>query len=291
MNIQGRTAIITGASSGIGGAAAHELAKARANLVLASRNRKKLDALASDLASLPGRCLVVPTDVTDRLAVEALVRKTAEEFGGVDILINNAGLGLFAPIADGNVENMHRLFNVNFWGAINCIQAAVPYMQSQRRGHIVNVASVAGYISAPYMGMYSATKFALRAASDALRSELAGSGIGVSTIYPGLTQTSFMENMTQEVEAPQIPPLVRFVGADTVARRIVQAIRLGLRDVFVSPEDFAAIAANTIAPQLGDWAMRLFVGTPRRISDEISPQGGEPVAERSRADAEPPSEK
>src|SRR5438093_2820295 len=195
MRIDGKTAIITGASSGIGGAAARELAKGRANLVLASRNRAKLDALAADLASLPGRCLVVPTDVTDRFAVEALVRKTAEEFGGVDILVNNAGVGLFAPIADGNVENMHRLFNVNFWGAINCIQAAVPYMQSQRQGHIVNVSSVAGYISPPYMGIYSATKFALRAVSDSLRTELASSGIGVSTIYPGLTQTSFMENM------------------------------------------------------------------------------------------------
>jgi len=265
MRIEGRTAIITGASSGIGQATAAVLTEERVNTVLASRNRKKLEALALDLVSLPGRTLVVPTDVTDRLAVEALVRRTAEEFGRVDILINNAGTGLFAPIAGGSPENMRRLFEVNFWGAINCIQAVVPYMQSQSRGHIVNVASVAAKISPPYMGMYSATKFALSAVSDALRSELAGSGIGVSTVYPGLTQTSFMENMTQEVEVPAIPPVARFVGSDAVARRIVQSIRLGLRDAYVSPEDIAVVGLNTVVPQLVDWTMRTFIGRPQAL--------------------------
>ena len=284
MRIAGRTAIITGASSGIGQAVARELAEERANVVLASRNRKKLEALALDLVSLPGRTLVVPTDVTDRLAVEALVRKTGEEFGGVDILINNAGAGLFAPIAGGNPENMRRLFEVNFWGAINCIQAAVPYMQAQGRGHIVNVASIAAKVAAPYLGMYSATKFALSAVSDSLRSELAGSGIGVSTVYPGLTQTSFMENMTQEVEVPAMPPVARFVGSESVARRIVQSIRLGLRDAYISPEDIAAVALNTIAPQLVDWTMRAFMGRPPAIdADDIEV----PRPRLRAADAEP----
>ncbi len=285
MQIDGRTVIITGASSGIGQAAARELAKGRANVVLASRSRQKLDALAADTAALPGRRLVVVTDVTDRLAVEALVRKTAEEFGSVDILINNAGVGLFAPIADGNQENMKRLFDVNFWGAVNCIQAAVPYMQSQRRGHIVNVSSIAGFISPPYMGIYSATKFALRAMADSLRGELAGSGIGVSSVFPGLTQTSFMENMTQEVEAPRIPPLARFVDSRVVAQRIVQAIRFDLRDAFVSPEDVAAVGINTIAPQLSDWAMRLFVGSPQPIAYTEPPASPELPRKSAKADA------
>jgi short-subunit dehydrogenase len=265
LRIEGRTAIITGASSGIGQATAAELVENRVNVVLASRNRKKLEALALDLVSYPGRTLVVPTDVTDRLAVEALVRKTAEQFGGVDILVNNAGTGLFAPIAGGNPENQRRLFEVNFWGAVNCIQATVPYMQAQRLGHIVNVASIAAKVSPPYMGMYSATKFALSAISDALRLEVAGSGIGVSTVFPGLTGTSFMENMTQEVEVPRIPPVARFVSSDLVASRIVQAIRFGLRDAYVSPEDIAVVGLNTIAPQLVDWTMRTFMGKPAPI--------------------------
>lgn len=287
MRIEGRTAIITGASSGIGQAVAAQLTDERVNTVLASRNRKKLESLALDLVSLPGRTLVVPTDVTDRLAVEALVRKTAEEFGRVDILINNAGTGLFAPIADGNPENMRRLFEVNFWGAINCIQAAVPYMQTQGRGHIVNVASIAAKISPPYMGMYSATKFALSAVSDALRSELAGSGIGVSTVYPGLTQTSFMENMTQEVEVPAIPPVARFVGSDAVARRIVQSIRFSLRDAYISPEDIAVVGLNTIVPQLVDWTMRAFVGRPPALdADDIEVPPGR-LNRPAAADSEP----
>ena len=287
MRIEGRTAIITGASSGIGRETARELAGRGANIVLAARNRQRLEAVAGDLSSLPGRCLVVPTDVTDRLATEALVRRTMEEFGSVDILVNNAGVGLFAPIAGGSLENARRLFEVNFWGAIHCIQAAVPDMQAQGQGHIVNVSSVAGLIAPPYMGMYSATTFALRAVSDALRSELAGSGIGISTVYPGLTQTSFMENMLQEVEVPPLPPIVRFVPAAAVGRRIAQAVRWGLRDVYVSPEDVVAVGLNTVAPLLVDWAMRFFVrpvaGQP--VEDvSFPPPSGYP--EGSAADAE-----
>jgi len=289
MQITGRVAIVTGASSGIGRETARELVSKGVHVVLASRNRGKLERLALDLVALPGRTLVVPTDVTERLAVEALVRRTAEEFGAIDILVNNAGSGLFAPIAGGSIENMHRLFNVNFWGAVHCIQAAVPYMQAQHRGHIVNVSSVAGHLSPPLMGVYSASKFALRAVSDALRVELASAGIGVSTIYPGLTETSFTENMVQEVPAPAIPPFARFVSSALIGRRIVQAIRWGWRDVFISPEDIAAVALNTLAPFAMDWGMRAFLGA-QRAGEAPSPLDAELPAERFPADAEPPSE-
>ena len=285
MRIAGRTAIVTGASSGIGRETARELAAKSANVVLASRNRAKLEEVAVDLVHLPGRTLVVPTDVTERLSVEALVRRTVEEFGSVDILVNNAGSGLYAPIATGSIENMRRLFEVNFWGAVQCIQAAVPYMQSQRRGHIVNVSSVAGRFAPPYMGAYAATKHALRAVSDALRNEVAASGIGVSTIYPGLTQTSFTEAMTQEVPVPHIPPVVRFVPAKLVAERIVSAVRWNLRDVFVSPEDIAAVAATAVLPQLFDWVARAFIGS-QHIGEDFTLPGAE-EHEPHPADAEP----
>jgi NAD(P)-dependent dehydrogenase (short-subunit alcohol dehydrogenase family) len=285
MRIAGRTAIVTGASSGIGRETARELAAKSANVVLASRNRAKLEEVAVDLVHLPGRTLVVPTDVTDRLAVEALVRRTLEEFGAVDILVNNAGSGLFAPIASGSIENMRRIFDVNLWGAIHCIQAAVPYMQAQRRGHIVNVSSVAGRFAPPYMGAYAATKHALRAVSDALRNEISGSGVGVSTIYPGLTQTSFTEAMTQEVPIPHIPPVVRFVPSRVVAQRIASAIRWNLRDVFVSPEDVAAVVGTALAPHVFDWVARAFMG-PQQISDEMTLPRSE-AHESHTADAEP----
>ena len=259
--LTGRTVIVTGASSGIGRETAREFAKHGANVVLASRNREKLEAIAADIGKA---ATVIPVDVTARLSVEALVRRTVEEYDAIDVLINTAGVGLFAPVADGNLDNARHLFEANFWGAVNCIQAATPYMISQRRGHIVNVSSVAGRISPPHRGMYAASKHALAAISDALRVELSSKGIGVSTIYPGLTDTSFMENMLQEVEAPAVPPIARFVSSAVVATRIFQAVRFNLRDAYVSPEDVAVVAADAFVPQLSDWLMKLFIRPGRR---------------------------
>jgi hypothetical protein len=264
--LKGRTAIVTGASSGIGRETAREFARHGAHVVLASRNREKLEAIATDIG---GAAMVVTADVTERLSVAALARRTVEEFGGIDILINNAGVGLFAPIADGNLDNARYLFDVNFWGAVNCIQAVTPYMTAQRRGHIVNVSSVAGHVSPPHMGMYAAAKHALAAVSNSLRVELSGNGVGVSTIYPGLTETSFMENMLQEVEAPAIPPIARFVSSSAVARRIVQAVRFNLRDAYVSAEDVAAVAADAFVPQVSDWLMRFFIRPGRRPLHDV----------------------
>ena len=293
MHVDGRTVIVTGASSGIGQETVREFARRRAHVVLASRNRDKLEALAAELADLPGRRLVVPTDVTDRLAVEAMVRRTMEEFDGVDVLVNNAGVGLFAPIAGGSLDNMRHLFDVNFWGAIHCIQAAVPYMRRQGRGHIVNVSSVAGKVAVPYLGAYSATKFALTAVSGALRSELAGTGIHVSTVYPGLTRTSFQENMLREMAVPDSPRYLRSVAPAAAARRIVQAVRWNLRDTYVTAGDFAAVAAYPLAPALADWGLRLFwLGSRQGVPADGTPavdieESAGPIA----ADAtEPPLE-
>ena len=256
MKLKGSTVIVTGASSGIGRETARQLAQAGSNVVLASRNGKALEELAQELEPLAGRRLVVPTDVTDREAVNAMVDRTLQEFGSIEVLVNNAGLGLNAPIAEGSLENIRYVFEVNLFGAIHCIQAVTPHMKERRRGTIVNVSSVMGRLASPYNGAYSATKGALNALADSMRLELGPHGIRVTVIYPGYTITGFHANSFNEVKMPPRSRLVRGVGAEAVAKTIVQAVREGRREAYVSLSDAAGVMIKNFSPRLIDWGMR-----------------------------------
>jgi short-subunit dehydrogenase len=258
MRLRDKTVIVTGASSGIGRETAIAFAHAHANLVLASRNEQALNTLAAELAPLGRRILVIPTDVTQRATVEAMVQRVAAEMGSVDILVNNAGLGLNALLAEGSMTNIRRLFEVNVFGALHCIQAVVPYMRKQGSGQIINVSSVAGKIATPRHGAYAATKFALTAISDALRLELADYGIIVIAVYPGVTDTPFGENVLKEVEVPPVPAIVRGVPARRVASAIVRAARCQKREVYVTVADRMAVGLKNLSPCMVDWGMRTF---------------------------------
>lgn len=272
MRLRDKTVIVTGASSGIGRETAIAFAHADANLVLVSRNEKALNALAAELAPLGRRILVIPTDVTQRATVEAMVQRAAAEMGSVDILVNNAGLGLNALLAEGSMTNIRRLFEVNVFGALHCIQAVVPYMKKQSSGQIINVSSVAGKIATPGHGAYAATKFALTAISDALRLELVDHGIIVTTVYPGVTDTPFGENVIKEVEVPPVPAIVRGVPARRVASAIVHAARRQKREVFVTVTDRMAVGLKNLSPRMVDWGMRTFY--LRRSRDKSTDEGG-----------------
>ena len=258
MRLRDRTAIVTGASTGIGRETARLFARAGANVVLASRNAEALARVADELRPYRGRSLAVPTDVTDGQAVEAMVSRAADEFGSVDILVNNAGLSLYAYLAEGSMENVRRLFEVNVFGALNCIRAVAPYMKRQRRGQIINVSSVAGKIAAPYEGAYAATKFALTAISDAVRLELFEYGIRVITVYPGPVDTSLRESAIKEIELPAAPPAVRRIPPVRVAEAIVKAARKERPEVYVTWFDRVAITLKGISPRFIDWGMRRF---------------------------------
>jgi short-subunit dehydrogenase len=156
------------------------------------------------------------------------------------------------------MTNIRRLFEVNVFGTLHCIQAVVPYMKRQGSGQIINVSSVAGKIATPRNGAYAATKFALTAISDALRLELAGYGITVTTVYPGVTETPFGENVLKEVDVPPVPGIVRGVSARRVANAIVRAARWDKREVYVTVTDRMAVGLKNLSPCVVDWGMRHF---------------------------------
>jgi len=251
--LKGKVAIVTGASSGIGEATARELASRGAAVVLAARAAEKLEALEREISASGGRVLAVETDVSDRDSVEAMVERTVEAFGSLDILINNAGLGLSGRVAELRAEDLRHVFEVNTVGPLNCIQAALPHMG--RGGRIINVSSVIGKRSIPKVGGYCATKFALNALSDALRVEIADRGITVTSVYPGTTRTAFRENSrrTGNEKRGWRP---RGVTPEKVAEKIADAAEKSPREVYVTLPDRLYIMGTALLPGLTDRALR-----------------------------------
>jgi NAD(P)-dependent dehydrogenase (short-subunit alcohol dehydrogenase family) len=251
--LKGKVAVVTGASSGIGEAAARELASRGAAVVLAARAAEKLESLEKEISASGGRALGVRTDVSYRDSVEAMVRETVRAFGALDILVNNAGLGLSGRVAELRPEDVRHVFEVNTMGPLNCIQAALPHMRSG--GRIINVSSVVGRRSVPKVGGYCATKFALNALSDALRVEIADRGITVTSVYPGTTRTAFRENSrrTRDEKRGWRP---KGVTPEKVAERIAAAAEEGPRDVYASLTDRLYVMATILLPGLTDRVLR-----------------------------------
>lgn len=254
--LKGKVAVVTGASSGIGEETARELAARGARVVLASRAMDRLEALKLEISASGGLALAVETDVSDRASVEAMVRRTVGELGSLDVLVNNAGLGLSGQISEVRPEDVRHVFEVNAIGPLNCIQASLPHMG--QGGHIVNVSSVVGKRAIPKVGAYCASKAAMNALSDALRVEVAARGITVTSVYPGTTRTSFRENSRRTgTEKRGWRP--GGVTPDRVARRIADAVEKGPRDVYVTVPDRLFVAGVTLFPGLTDRLLRLWV--------------------------------
>jgi NAD(P)-dependent dehydrogenase (short-subunit alcohol dehydrogenase family) len=252
----GKVAVVTGASSGIGEATARELAARGASVVLAARAVGRLEGLRREISAPGGAALAVETDVSDRGSVEAMVRRAVGEFGSLDVLVNNAGLGLSGRISEVRTEDVRHVFEVNTLGPLNCIQAALPHMGEG--GRIVNVSSVVGKRAIPKVGAYCATKSALNALSDALRVEVAGRQITVTSVYPGTTSTSFREN-SRRTKSEKRGWRPKGVGPDRVAEKIADAVEKAPRDVYVTLADRLFIAGVTLFPGLADRVLRLWV--------------------------------
>jgi hypothetical protein len=191
VNLNDRIVVVTGASSGFGELIARGCVRAGGRVVLAARSSDVLNRLVAEFGA--ERALAVPTDVADAGSVARLAEATLVHFGRADVLVNNAGFGVLDRVADADVADLERMLAVNVVGAVRCTQAFLPHMRARRQGQIVMMASLAGLAVSTNMGFYSATKHALVAISRALMYELAGTGVRVALIMPGVAQTGFQE--------------------------------------------------------------------------------------------------
>jgi NADP-dependent 3-hydroxy acid dehydrogenase YdfG len=225
-NIDGKIIVITGASSGLGEAAARHLASLGATLLLAARRSDRIRILAQELIAGGGHALAVPTDVAKFAEVERLAATALETYGRIDVLINNAGLMPLSPLDRLKTDDWDRMIDVNIKGVLYGIAAVLPTMQKQKSGHIINVSSVAGHKVRPGSTVYSATKTAVRVISEGLRQEVKPYNIRTTIISPGAVDTELAQSVTETDVADNIKKFYAEVAvpADSFARVVEFAI-------------------------------------------------------------------
>lgn len=250
MDPAGKTVIITGASGGIGTAAARAFAAGGANVVLAARSGDALEHLAREL---PGRPLVIPTDVSIPTEAQALIERVTAERGQADILINNAGIGLVGAVATLDPADLERVMAVNVLGALYTIQAVVPAMRQRRSGQIINISSVLAVQSLPGTGGYATSKAALESLTSTLRMELLDSGIAVTLVRPSTTRTEFFKKRLGRPggNAPeQRLWRPRSVPPEAVARALLRAAHREPRVAYASVFDSIQMSIIQLFPDL-----------------------------------------
>ena len=251
MRLRDRNVIITGASSGIGRAAAFEFAHRGANIVIAARRADKLEDVAREVRSYGVKCSVIVADVTKRDDCERLIA----EAGHVDVLVNNAGFAVFDMIENAKPDDLEAMMQTNYFGTAWCTQAVLPQMLARGEGTIVNVSSIAGIMGYARMGGYCATKFAIIGFSEALRDEVLGRGVRVALVCPGTTDTEFFVK-AERGKMPGASRLILAVKPERVAAAIANAAEDGKYRRILPP--FAAIymRMKEITPRLAHLFMR-----------------------------------
>jgi short-subunit dehydrogenase len=268
LSLAGARTVLTGASSGVGHALAQRLAEEGARLVLASRDQAALEGLAGPIRQRGGEAVVVPTDVADLGQRARLIARAVEALGGLDMLINNAGVGAMGFFADAGEERLRRIFEVNFFAATELTRLALPHLRRGRDPMIVNVSSVIGRRGLPGCTEYCASKFALAGWSEGLRAELARQGIHVLLVCPGVIETNFRANLLENRVSFRWQNH-RAMTADRCARLIVQAMRRKRKELVTTLEGKALVWLNRLFPRLVDYALARHV----RPVDQVSSPG------------------
>ncbi|MDO6388855.1 SDR family oxidoreductase [Pontibacter sp. BT731] len=224
--MKGKIIVITGASSGLGAETARHLAAQGAFVALGARRADRIESLAEEINKNGGSAVAVATDVTKREQVQKLVDAAVKQFGRVDVILNNAGIMPLSPMERLNVDEWDQMIDVNLKGVLYGIAAALPYMKSQKSGHIINVSSVAGHKVFHGSAVYSATKFGVRALSEGLRQEVKAYNIRTTIISPGAVQTELLDHISERDIQQANQDFVGKVGVtpDAFARLIAFAI-------------------------------------------------------------------
>ena len=250
-----KVVVITGASKGIGAELARQLAAKGAKLVLAARNVKELEAVADDCKKSGAAVITVKADVAIERDCAAIMSGAALAFGGIDVLVNNAGATMWARFEDiEDLSILERIMQVNYMGAVYCTRHALPYLR-QSHGVLVGISSLAGRTGVPTRTGYSASKHAMTGFFDSLRIELADSGVAVTMIYPGFVATGIRENATGPDGKPiQVDPVKEgdVMGVEECVRLIVAAIENRKREVVMTARGKIGLWLKLLAPSLVD---------------------------------------
>jgi len=263
LELNGRTVLLTGATGGIGRPAAIRLSAAGARVVLVARSAEPLRTLAAEIAAAGGQALAVPCDVA---CAEDCVRAVAEgvrRFGGLDALVNNAGVGYMRTLAEATDEEIRLQIDVNLLGTVWMTRAALPALLQRREAAIVNVSSLAGRIAPPYYGYYSATKFALAALTESWRRELRPRGVRVTLLQPAAVETPFLERAGRS-RALGMGPTAVVLRPERVAAAIVSALRRHPADVFIPFWSRGLAWLNLILPGISDRLVNALFRYPGR---------------------------
>lgn len=242
---------ITGASAGIGAACARLLASRGMAVVLQARRADKLEQVTAEIRASGGRGHAIAGDVTRASDLDALVLAAVSSFGGLDVMICNAGIGFHGSIDDTSAEIMQRLMEVNFMGTFHAVKAAMPYFRDARAGHFIIMSSIVGQRGVGYTSGYSATKAAQIGFAEGLRAELRGSGIHVSVVCPISTATEFHDAMRRDF-GHAVSGLGPRQDAEAVARAVARAIERPSAEVYPYRLSRALVVLNALAPGLTD---------------------------------------
>jgi len=251
MSLRDKTVVITGASSGIGRAAAYEFAHRGAKLVIAARRGERLEEVARECRSFGVTCTTIVADVTKRDDCERLIASAGE----VDVLVNNAGFAIFDPIEKSIAGDLESMMQTNYFGTVYCTKAVLPQMLDRGAGSIVNVSSIAGIMGYARMGGYCATKFAIIGFSEALRDEVIARGVRVALVCPGTTDTDFFVK-AERGKMPAASRLILAVKPERVARAIADAAEDGKYRRILPPFAALYMRLKEMFPRIAHLLMR-----------------------------------